>query len=441
MASLAALADDAASPLRLVVALRSDFIDRIGENRIFADELSRGLTFLRPLDRAGLADAILRPLDLAGYRFESGEIVEEMLSALEGVAGALPLLQFAAAKLWDGRDPARRVLTRQTYAAMGGVSGALAAHADAVLQALPTSQQRLARRVALSLVTGERTRAIVDLDDLRALAPGAPAEVEALVEHLAAARLVVVQRREGEGPTVELVHDSLIESWPGLRRWLEESKEETVFLAELRAAARQWDARGRQPGMLWRGEAMADARHWRSRHQGELGAREAAFLRAVFALADRSARIRRGAIAAIIMILAGLVAAASVALVSIRRAQTRAVDAATEAQHEADRARVAEQRIQEQLDVIQSEQAARHASDALVERGQSELKTVNQELEGALREAQAESQRARESAATAHGLTASLRSTNAELQRLLAQERIRSESLAKERRKITTELK
>jgi serine/threonine protein kinase len=441
VASLAALADDDASPLRLVVAVRSDFLDRIAEDRRFADELTRGLMFLRPLDHAGLREAILRPLDLVGYRFESSEIVAEMLAALEGVAGALPLLQFAAAKLWDGRDVARKVLTRRTYAAMGGVSGALATHADAVLQALPTAQQRLARQVAVRLVTSERTRAIVDLRELRALSRS-PGEVDSLVEHLAAARLVVVQTRdEVEGPTVELVHDSLVDSWPGLRRWLDESKEETAFLLELRAAARQWDARGRKPGMLWRGEAMEEARLWRARVRGDLGPRESEFLRAVFALADRSARIRNGVIAGTIIVLVGLVAAGGVALVSIRRAQTQAVEAATQARHEAERALVAEARIKEQLAVIQSEQKARQESDALVQQGQQELRSVNHELELALGKARAESQRAREAATTAQELAVSLRRANEELQRLLAQERIRSESLAKERKKITTELK
>ncbi len=63
-------------------------------------------------------------------------------------------------------------MTRDSYDQLGGVAGALSAHADAVLSALPSREQRLARAVLLRLVTPERTRAVVSLDELRELRPG-----------------------------------------------------------------------------------------------------------------------------------------------------------------------------------------------------------------------------------------------------------------------------
>src|SRR6185503_16563484 len=47
--ALAGAADDATSPVRVVVSIRSDFLDRAGEDRGFLDELTRGLAFLQPL--------------------------------------------------------------------------------------------------------------------------------------------------------------------------------------------------------------------------------------------------------------------------------------------------------------------------------------------------------------------------------------------------------
>jgi hypothetical protein len=96
-ACLAGAADDAATPLRVVVSMRSDFLDRAAEDRQFMDRLTRGLVFLPPIDRAGMTDALIQPLDAIGYRFESAAMVDEMLDALDGTAGALPLLQFTAA--------------------------------------------------------------------------------------------------------------------------------------------------------------------------------------------------------------------------------------------------------------------------------------------------------------------------------------------------------
>src|SRR5690606_14738050 len=106
--------------------------------------------------------------------------------------------------------------------------------------------------------------------ELRDIGP----DVDRLIAHLAAARLLVVQTRgEGAG-AVELVHESLIKSWPQLQRWLDESQEDVAYLAQIRAAAKQWDTKGRPEGLLWRGDAMEEARLWRARYQGELPARE-----------------------------------------------------------------------------------------------------------------------------------------------------------------------
>src|SRR5581483_2605023 len=96
------------------------------------EELSKGLVFLQPPDRAGLRDALVSPIEMVGHRFESPAMIEEMLDALGTMPGALPLLQFAASKLWDARDRERRLLTVASYTAIGGISGALATHADDV---------------------------------------------------------------------------------------------------------------------------------------------------------------------------------------------------------------------------------------------------------------------------------------------------------------------
>jgi len=80
-ACLAAVADDSATPLRVVLSLRSDFLDRVAESDRLVAEVTRGLVFLAPVDRAGLRDVLVQPLELAGYRFESPSIVEDMLAA------------------------------------------------------------------------------------------------------------------------------------------------------------------------------------------------------------------------------------------------------------------------------------------------------------------------------------------------------------------------
>ena len=141
--ALVGIADDAAAPLRVVVSMRADFVDRVTDDPRFADELSRGLLFLSTPDSAGLREALVQPIDRVGYRFETQAIVDDMLVALAGTPGALPLLQFAASQLWDARDRDRRLVTSASYTAIGGLTGALAMHADAIVAGMNAAAQKL----------------------------------------------------------------------------------------------------------------------------------------------------------------------------------------------------------------------------------------------------------------------------------------------------------
>jgi serine/threonine protein kinase len=294
-ACLAAVADDTASPLRVVLSIRSDFLDRLAEDRRFVGELAHGLFFLGPPDREGLHDAITSPARMAGFQFERAAIVDDMLEHLAATPGALPLLQFAAARLWETRDRVRRLLTQDSYAAMGGVAGALASHADLVVRELGPRQAPLVRTILLRLITAERTRAIVPLDELRGLGREA-GEAQRLIEQMVEARLLVVQTLEGDqGTTVEIVHESLVHGWPMLRRWLEENQEDSALVDQLRTAARQWAAKGRDPGLLWRGDTAGEAARFRARFKGPLSEAERAFLDAI-AHHEHAAQRRRRAL-------------------------------------------------------------------------------------------------------------------------------------------------
>jgi hypothetical protein len=326
----------------------------VAEDRAFMAELGQSLYFLTPPDREALREALTRPVQMVAHRFESSVMVEQMLDALETTPGALPLLQFAAMRLWDARDRARRLLTEQSYQIIGGIDGALAGHANAVVTALSPQDQALVRAIFLQLVTPERTRAIALVNELRELSPDLDA-VQRLLDHLVDARLLVVRTGdEGGRPaidgevTVEIVHESLIHRWPMLQHWLDEGQEDMAFLEQLRTTARQWHTKGRPMGLLWRGEAMRDAEHWHRRYHGVLPTLQREYLDAVFALAARTARARRLLVASSMVVLLLLVIAGGVTLVWIRDAEREA--------------RMAERQVREQLAIIQAQ--ARERADA-----------------------------------------------------------------------------
>jgi hypothetical protein len=440
-ACLSGVADDAAAPLRVLVSMRSDFLDRVGEDRRLLDDAVRGLHVLQPLPREALRQALEAPVAQLGYSFESAALLGEMVDSLAATPGSLPLLQFAGFKLWEARDERRKVLTAESYRQMGGISGVLAQHADRVVAALPTELRSSVRGLFQRLVTADGTRAIIDVAELSDLA-GDRAEGRSLIEHLSQARLVVVQSRGDEGSaTVELVHESLINGWPMLRRWLDEGREDASFREQLRAHAKQWEARGRPQGLLWRGDAMAEARLWRARHPDRLPDREQAFIDAVIQLGTRAQRLRRGAALGVIGLLSTVVAGVTIALTQVQRAERTARAERDVASREAIRARLAEDQVKSQLDVIQREQTAKAAAETQVERGKLDLRAANVDLKKAVVRAEHESSRATASATKASDLADSLQKANVSLEKLLADERARSERLEKERRKIASELR
>ncbi|WP_437312689.1 nSTAND1 domain-containing NTPase [Sorangium sp. So ce385] len=384
-ACLEGAADDASSPLRVLLAIRSDFLDRMADEHHFMADITGGLSFLPPLGRERLREALTRPIEAAGYRFETAEMVEHMLDTLESTRSPLPLFQFTAAKLWEARDRERRLLTRGGYEQLGGVAGALTAHADAVLSGLPSRQQRLARVVFLRLVTPERTRAVVSMEQLCALAQGGDRRtggaIAQVVQHLASARLLLIETGgEREGTTVELVHESLIDRWAKLGQWLAESGQDAQFLAQLRAAAAQWEASGWAEGLLWRDQAAHHARAWYERRRAEqgadwrlgLGEREERYLLAVVALSERARRLRR-------RLAMGVIAALSAIALMVSYLALRADRQATRAEQQA--ARADQETARAQAEALQARNATRMAAARELQADPTTVVAILREIE------------------------------------------------------------
>jgi eukaryotic-like serine/threonine-protein kinase len=390
-ACLSAVADDATSPLRVVLSIRSDFLDRIAEDPQFVNELTAGLYFLGPPGRDGLRDAITQPAEMAGFQFELPAIVEDMLDHLETTPGALPLLQFAAAKLWENRDTARRMLTHHSYAAMGGVAGALASHADRFVTEQGAQKAALIRALLLRLVTAERTRAIVPITELLELSREV-GEIQRLIDQMVDARLLVVQTLEGgKGSTVEIVHESLVHGWPALRRWLDENQDDAQLVDQLRVASRQWHQKGQDAGLLWRGDMADEAKKFRKRYKGPLSDVERGFLDAVVSLETSAARRRRAAIIGGFTALSLIVVAAMVLLVIIQKSRAQAKENQARAEVAQQEAETAQKEAEHQLAEVKKAKKEtvvvtkeKEKVDVALGRSTEELERTNAELVQAL---------------------------------------------------------
>jgi serine/threonine protein kinase/WD40 repeat protein len=254
--ALHAAADDPLDPVRVIVTLRDDFLGRVAEGQDARRLLSR-VTVLRSPDRAALRAILTRSAEAFGYRYEDDAIVDEMIAAIDDEPACLPLLSFAGRMLWERRDREAKLLRRADYEAMGGVAGALASHADAVIKALSAAQVGVARQLLLRLITAEGTRHTVERGKLL---EGLGGDAELVLSRLTEARLLTSGRRGDGDAELELAHERLIDSWGRLSRWIDESREERIFLAEIGQAAALWQRRGERDAEVWQGEALEEAR-------------------------------------------------------------------------------------------------------------------------------------------------------------------------------------
>jgi WD40 repeat protein len=282
--------------VHLVLSLRDDFLIRCSDHPPLAPVFSE-ITPLTALTKEGLERAVVEPAKKQGYRFDDEALVGEMVALVEGVRGALPLLAFAVARLWEKRDRERKLLTREAYQEIAGVEGALAQHAEATMDRIGPERQTLVREIFRNLVTAQGTRAIAEREELLSAFPDRAAAEEVL-RQLIDARLLTsyeVEGKEGEPSRhrVEIVHESLLTAWPRLVRWQAQDEEGALLRDQLKQAAHLWEEKGRTSDLLWTGTAYQEYELWRGRYPGALTALEEDFARSMRERARRRKRLVR----------------------------------------------------------------------------------------------------------------------------------------------------
>lgn len=321
--------EESQAGVRVVVTLRADFFDRPLAHARLGPLVAFHPLAVTPMSASELHEAVVEPAATLGVVFEPG-MDGAVVSEVVGRPASLPLMQFTLAELFERRRG--RVITRAAYDDIGGIAGAVAGRAEGLYDSLDDAERDAVRRLMLRLVVPgegtEDTRRRVRVADLP---PGAMTVLAALERQ----RLLVADRDpQTREPTVEIAHESLLQSWPRLRAWLGEDRELLRQVQHVGSAALAWDAAGRPDSELYRGARLDAA-------EGAVGSRpdnfselERSFVRASAAAArevlDRDRRARRRlarALVAAMLALVVAVVAASVALVQRRAATDQAAAA------------------------------------------------------------------------------------------------------------------
>jgi WD40 repeat protein/tRNA A-37 threonylcarbamoyl transferase component Bud32 len=333
--------------VHVLLSLRDDFLMRCHEQEALVP-VFEALTPLGPMTREGLRRAVIEPASKRGYRFEDEALVDEMVDAVEGARGALPLLAFAVSRLWERRDREKKLLTREAYREIGGVEGALAQHAEATQERIGSERDGIVREIFRNLTTAQGTRTVLDREELLSALPDRPAGEQALQQLVDARLLTSYETESSEGEPshhrVEIVHESLLKAWPRLVRWQTQDADGAQLRDQLRQAAHLWEERGKTEDLLWTGASFLDYRAWRERYPGGLSSVEEDFAKSMASVADRKRRRRRVAVAAI-------VAALAVGLSIVAVLWNRSEDQRTRAQAATRRAEASKLLVMAQLEV------------------------------------------------------------------------------------------
>jgi hypothetical protein len=253
---LAALSSRPMPGLRAVVTARRDLLDPLLGEPGLGVALTRAVQLVVPLTAAAWADVVDERLAVYGFSLEDDAMRGELARELASIEGAMPLVEFGLARLWDHRDVTRHVLSRHALSSIGGLAGALARHAEATLATLiqthGPSAATVAGAVLLALTTPHGTRATKTHAELAREVPD-PVR-EQILSALERARLVVV-----EDGRATIAHEALIARWPRLHAWVQTERRDREIARDIEEAATRWQA---QPGpdLLLRGRPLRDAR-------------------------------------------------------------------------------------------------------------------------------------------------------------------------------------
>ena len=289
----------------VLLSMRDDFLFHCQSFESLAPVFSE-MTPLGPPTGTSLRRAMVEPALRCGYRFEEESIVEEMLAEVEGERGALPMVAFAAAQLWEKRDRDTGLLTREAYDQVGGVGGALAQHAEVILEEIGEEHVSIVRELFRNLVTAQGTRAAREREELLSVfGDGRLSDRVAaatILNTLIDARLLTTYEGTAH-QRVEIIHESLLTAWPRLVRWQMQDAEGAKLRDELRHQAHVWQEKDRPEDLLWTGTAYREFELWRERYPGGLTELEEAFGTAMTHHAERRKRRRRIAVAATFVVL------------------------------------------------------------------------------------------------------------------------------------------
>ncbi|MEG4856419.1 caspase family protein [Microcoleus sp. K1-B6] len=247
--------------LRVVITVRSDFEPQLRDfivkllpntlhldNTAINDSWQTGRFTVPVMTRSQLREAIEKPAEARVMYFDSHQLVEDLITEVADMPGALPLLSFALSELYleylkrqkEAKDKGitiDRAITQEDYKKIGGVTQSLTQRADQEYQKLVDENpayEQIVRNVMLRMVAlggGELARRRVPMSELN-YPEAIQAQVEEAIQCFSKVRLLIPGKDGEDNPYVEPAHDALVRGWSKIRNWLGERQEKTEKISQ-----------------------------------------------------------------------------------------------------------------------------------------------------------------------------------------------------------------
>jgi hypothetical protein len=268
---LADLPDD--GMLTTVLTLREDsfgafFVRHAG----FGERLRQSAVALRGMERGELDEAVRNPAALRGVQIPK-PLVDELAGTVRDRPGTLPLLEFSLDQMWRTLRPGQEVLSFDAYEEIGRLDGALAAHAERIMDGLSETDRALVRRVFVNhLISPARP----DVRQVLRRSECTAGEWQIIVR-LANERLLTISRDDDGNETAEVVHEALLRTWGRLRGWLDTERPFRSWRQLLRYAMTPWAETGGSEALLT-GALLATSEQWLGERAADLNLDERRFI-------------------------------------------------------------------------------------------------------------------------------------------------------------------
>ncbi len=242
------LLEEAEPRIYLMLSIRSEFLDYCSNFRGLTEHLNKSKYLLPQMSQQDLKEAIMEPLRVSGASVENG-FEDYLLKELKDVEPQLPLLQNALKQTWNQwkkQGRADQAISLDDYRAAGSIRGGLSRDLENIYQSMEFYQKEICERIfkTIAFKTG-RQEAYSRRTTLGSIARIAKCSIDRVLEVVDIfdkAGHPFLSNKLSETMTsetkIELPHESLINVWDRLLRWVDEEDESIrMYLKISRASA------------------------------------------------------------------------------------------------------------------------------------------------------------------------------------------------------------